>query len=154
MRVRLVSLLLCGILTLTALTGHMVAQTSAATPAAPSLVVASYFSIFDRILQGASTSELAQVYAPTATFSYSNPMGKTVVEHGLPAITKWFKAFAATHTGYHFTLVSENSPVPGMVVRYEIASNAANIVKGRCAHIFAVVNGQIISDNFVGYATS
>lgn len=153
MRIRPVSLLLCGMLMLTTLTGHEIARTSAASPAAPSLVVASYFSIFDNILSGASTSELAQVYAPTATFSYSNPTGKTTVEHGLPAITKWFKAFAITHTGYHFQLVSENSPMPGMVVRYETAFNSANVVKARCAHIFAVVNGQIVRDDFVGYAT-
>ena len=154
MRVRLVSLLLCGMLMFSALTGHTVAPASAAPSAAPSAVVASYFSIFDSILQGASTFELAQVYAPTATFSYSNPTGKTTVEHGLPAIAKWFKAFAVTHAGYHFTLVSEDSPIPGMVVRYEIASNAANVVMGRCAHIFAVVSGQIVRDDFVGYATS
>ncbi len=154
MRVRHTSLLLCGILLLSVATSNPVARTSAAPSTRPSAVVLSYFTIFGNILQGGSTSQLAQVYAPTATFLVSTPAGKTTVYQNLPAINGWYKAFAASHVGFSLKYVSERSPIPGMVVHYEIALNAANVVKGRCVHIFAVVNGMIVSDDFVVYAGS
>ena len=117
-------------------------------------MVLSYFTVFSHILRGASTSQLAQVYAPTATFLVSTPSGKTAVYQNLPAIEGWYKAFAASHAGFQLTYVSERRPLPGMVVHYEIALDSANVVKGRCVHIFAVANGMIVSDDFIVYAGS
>ena len=97
---------------------------------------------------------MAAVYAPNSSLIVSTPTGKTSVFHKLPAIEGWYKAFAASHVGFTLKEVSQRIPVPGMVVHYEIALNAANVVKGRCAHIFAVANGMIVSDDFIVYAGS
>lgn len=154
MRVRLIPLLLSGIMLLSVMTGNTVTRMSAASSANPAAVARSYFSIFSNILHGGSTSQLAQVYAPTATFVLSTPTGKTTVYQNLPAIDGWYKAFAASHAGYQLQEVSQFVPLPGMVVHYEIAYNAAHILKARCAHIFAVANGMIIRDDFIVYANS
>ncbi|HWE60623.1 MAG TPA: hypothetical protein VHB98_02835 [Chloroflexota bacterium] len=154
MRIRLTSLLLCGILLLSVMAGNTAARTSAAPSTSPAAVVLSYFTIFSNIVRGASVSQLADVYAPNASFIVSTPTGQTTVFHKLPAIEGWYKAFAASHVGYQLKEVSQYSPVPGMVVHYETALNAANVVKGRCVHIFAVVNGMIVRDDFVVYAGS
>lgn len=152
MRTRLVSLLLGSVLLASVMTSSTVARTSAAAPATPRAVVASFFAAFSDILHGASLSELARVYSPTATFIVSTTTGKTTVYQGLPAIDGWYKAFAASHAGWDLKPVSDSSPLPGMVVHYEVALNTAHIIKGRCAHIFAVVNGMIVRDDFIGYA--
>ncbi len=151
MRLRLTSLLLCGILLLSAMTGNTVARTSAASATSPAAVVLSYFTIYSNTLQGASVSHFAQVYAPDASFIVSTPAGQTSTFHKLPAIEGWYKAFAATHAGFKLKEVSQFSPIPGMVVHYELAFNASNALVGRCAHIFAVANGMIVRDDFIIY---
>ncbi len=153
MRVRLISLL-CGVLVLALTTGSTASLTIAAPAPSPAAVVATYFSLYNSTLRGGSVSQLAQVYTPDATLTVSTPAGQTSVFHKLPAIEGWYKAFAASHVGFTLKFVSERSPLPGMVVHYEIALNPANVIKGRCAHIFAVVNGMIVSDDFIVFAGS
>src|SRR6185437_7775840 len=104
------------------------------------------------VLRGADPSQFAQVYAPNASFYVSTATGKTSVFHKLPAIEGWYKAFAATHVGFTLQSVSQETPLPGMVVHYEVALNADHVVKGRCVHIFAISNGMITRDDFVVYA--
>jgi hypothetical protein len=125
---------------------------SAAPSASPTSVAASYFTIVNSILRGAGTGQLASVYAPNATLVVSTPAGTTSVFHKLPAIVGWYKAFAASHAGIQLKEVSQRLPVPGMVVHYEIAVDSSNTVKGRCAHILAVANGMIVSDDFIVFA--
>jgi hypothetical protein len=38
-----------------------------------------------------------------------------------------------------------------MVVHYEVAVDSSNQVIARCAHIFAIANGKIVSDDFIIY---
>jgi len=149
MRVRLISLLLCGILILSVAARNPVTRTSAALSTSPATVVASYFTLANSILRGAAPSEMAAVYAPNSTLVVSTPTGQTSVFHKLPAIEGWYKAFAAGHAGIQLKQVSQRTPLPGMVIHYEIAVDASNTVKGRCAHIFAVANGMIVSDDFI-----
>lgn len=151
MRIRLASLLLCGILLLAVLTSSRAVPTSAAGSPSPAAVVAQTFTIANSILRGGSTSQLAEVYAPTATLVVATPDGKKSAFHGLPAIEGWYKAFAGSHAGIQLKPVGVRTPLPGMVVHYEVAVDPADAVKGRCAHIFAVVNGLVVSDDFIVY---
>jgi hypothetical protein len=151
MRVRLVSLLLCGILLLSITASNSTTRTSAAGTPSPAAVVAATFTIANSILRGGSTSPLAQVYAPTATLVVATPDGRKSAFHGLPEIVAWYKAFAAGHAGIQLKPVGMRTPLSGMVIHYEVAVDPSNVVKGRCAHIFAVVNGMIVSDDFIVY---
>ena len=151
MRFRLPSRLLCGILLLAAMTGSVADRTSAAGTPSPAVVVATTFNIANSILKGGSLAQLAQVYAPNATLVVATPAGQTSVFHKLPAIEGWYKAFAAGHAGIQLKQVSTRAPLPGMVIHYEIAVDPSNTVKGRCAHLFAVANGMIVSDDFIVY---
>jgi hypothetical protein len=149
MHFRLVSLLLCGILLLSFMISGTPARTTAAPAASPASVVAAYFTIANSILKGGSTSQLTTVIAPNATLEVSTPTGQSSIFHKLPAIEGWYKAFAASHAGAQLKPVSMRSPLPGMVIHYEVAVDPANTVKGRCAHIFAIANGLIVSDDFI-----
>lgn len=151
MRIRVLSLLLCGIL-LTSMTARTTAPASAASMTTANAVVATYFTMVNNILKGASTNQLSMVFAPTGMLSVSTPDGKTSVFKGIAAINGWYKAFAASHAGIQLKQVSQRTPLLGMVVHYEIAVDATNAVKGRCAHIFAVTNGKIVSDDFIVFA--
>jgi hypothetical protein len=154
MRVRLSSLLLCGILLLAVTATTAPAPTSAAPAVSPQALVASYVNNFNIILKGGSTSQLPQIYAPTATLKFATPDGKTATFHGLAAIAGWYKAFAASNVGVVIKVTTVRSPVTGMVIHYELGYNAKGVVVGRCAHFFAVVNGLIVSDDFVVYWAS
>ena len=149
MRVRLTPLLLCGVLMLSVTTGATAARMSSATNPSPTSVVGSYFTISNSILRGGDLSRLAAVYAPNATLVVSSPTGQTSVFHKLPAIEGWYKGFAAGHAGIQLKEVSMRTPLPGMLIYYEKAVDPSNAVKGRCAHVFAVANGMIVSDDFI-----
>lgn len=151
MRFRLVSLLLCGILLLSFTISGTPARTSAAPAANPAAVVAAYFTIANSILKGGSTSQLAMVIAPNATLEVSTPSGQSTIFHKLPAIEGWYTAFGTSHAGAQLKPISVRSPLPGMLIHYEVAVDPAGTVKGRCAHIFAIANGLIVSDDFIVY---
>jgi hypothetical protein len=151
MRFRLPTLLLCGMLLLAVTASTAPVRTSAAGNMSPQALVTTYFKIFNSITSGGSTSQLTQLYAPTATLVVATPDGKSATFHGLPAITGWYKAFAASHVGLVAKQVNVRAPMPGMVIHYELAYDASGALVGRCAHFFAVVNGLIVSDDFVVY---
>jgi hypothetical protein len=139
MRFRLPSILLCGILLVAVTASTAPARTSAAPTVSPQALVTAYLNNFNSITKGGSTSQLPQIYAPTATLVVSTPDGKTATFHGLTAITGWYKAFGASHVG----LVVKATNVR--------AYNASGTLVGRCAHFFAVTNNLIVSDDFVVY---
>ena len=151
MRFHRSSMLLCGIALLAAIAAAAPVRTDAAGTQSPQALVATYFKVFNSINSGGATSQLTQIYAPKATLEVATPDGKTAIFHGLPAITGWFKAFAASHAGLVAKQVNVRAPMPGMVIHYELAYDAAGALVGRCAHFFAVVNGLIVSDDFVVY---
>jgi hypothetical protein len=154
MRVRLSSLLLCGILLLAVTATTAPARTSAAPAVSPQALVTNYVKNFNNILAGGSLSQLPQIYAPTARLEFATPDGKTATFHGLTAIAGWYKTFAAANAGVVIRVTKVLGPVPGMVIHYELGYNAKGVVVGRCAHFFAVVNGMIVSDDFVVYWAS
>ena len=151
MRSRLPSLLVCGILLRTVSASAVPGRTFAATETSPQALVTTYFHVFNSITKGGSLDQLTQIYAPSATLVVATPDGKTSTFAGLPAISGWYKTFAAGHPGLQAKQVSVRAPLPGMVIHYELAYNAAGALAGRCAHFFAVVNGMIVSDDFVVY---
>ena len=151
MRLRTTSLLLCGILLFSMTAAGSVARASSATAITPSpaAVVVSYFNIANGILRGGSTAGLATVYAPNATLVVSNPKGQTSRFHNLPAIEGWYKVWAVGAAGLQLHEVSTRTPLPGMVIHYETAVDASGSIIARCAHIFAIVDGKIVSDDFI-----
>jgi hypothetical protein len=151
MRFRLPTLLLCGILLIAVTATTAPVRTSAAGAMSAQALVTTYLNNFNSITHGGSTSQLPQIYAPTATLVVTTPDGKTATFHGLTAITGWYKAFAASHVGLVAKQTIVRGPMPGMVIHYERAYNASGVLVGRCAHFFAVVNGLIVSDDFVVY---
>jgi hypothetical protein len=112
-------------------------------------VVTTYFRIFNAGLQGAGFAALPSVYAPNATLTVSTPQGVTTVFQGLTPITGWYKGFAATHHGLRLTRERVRTPLPNVVIDYERAGMASHPLIGRCAHVFVVQQGKIVSDDFI-----
>jgi hypothetical protein len=151
MRFRIASVVLSSVLALSLVSATSSTRGSAASTNTPANVVVSYFKVANDILRGASTSTLAGVYAPDATLVFSNPKGQTATFHGLPAIKGWYKVWAVGAAGLQLKQVSTRSPLPGMVIHYEVAVDSSNQVIARCAHVFAIAGGKILSDDFVIY---
>ena len=154
MRVRLSSLLLCGILLLAVTATTAPARTSAAPTVSPRALITTYLNNVNSVLAGGSNSLLAAMYAPTATLEVATPDGKTATFHGLTAVMGWYKTFAAANVGVVIKATNVRAPVPGMMIHYEVGYNAKGAPVGRCAHFWAVVNGLIVSDDFVVYWAS
>ena len=113
-------------------------------------MVQSYFTIANGILRGEATDGLASVFAPDAVLTAANPKGAVTTAHGLAAIAAWYKAWAAgAAPGTQLTTTSMRNPSPDTVIHYEIAGSAAKPLIARCAHVFVVKDGKIVSDDFI-----
>jgi hypothetical protein len=147
---RLISLAACAVL-LCMSAGTAFARIE--TPRAPTseIVVLNYFSTVNEVLRGADVAYLGLVYAPDATLTASNASGATVTVHGVPAIEHWFKTWAKAAAGLQLTETSMSTPMPGIVLHYEAAVNMYEQTVARCAHIFVVRDGMIVSDDFITY---
>jgi ketosteroid isomerase-like protein len=126
----------------------------AQSPSSPSVrtaqaVVTTYFRIVNAGLHGAGFAALPTVYAPNATLIVSTPKGVTTVFQGLGPITGWYKGFAAANRGKRLVRESTRMPLPSVVIDYERASTATQPVTARCAHVFVVQQGKIVSDDFI-----
>jgi len=110
-------------------------------------VVAYYFQILNAGLQSkdGDFSELAEVYAPDATLTQSNPKGVTVVASGLDAIENWYHGFWVNVAGIQFTQDSMRSLAPHVVLSYEHAGKPTFVKPGRCMHVFTLKGGKIVS---------
>lgn len=142
--------LVASLLTILALaTPHLGARPAMAAPSA-SAVVQTYFTIANGILRGESAAGLATVFAPNAVLTAANPKGVVTTVHGLAAITAWYRTWGSTALpGTQLTTTSMRNPAPDTVIHYEIAGSAAKPLIARCAHIFVVQDGKIISDDFI-----
>lgn len=150
MKRRNLSTLVAALLTIMALTiSQLGVRPTMAAPSA-SAVVQTYFTIANGMLRGESAADLATVFAPDAVLTAANPKGVVKTVHGLAAIMAWYRAWgAAALPGTQLTTTSVRNPTPDTVIHYEIAGSPAKPLIARCAHIFVVQDGKIISDDFI-----
>lgn len=116
-------------------------------------VVAAYYTILNAGLKNGNFGMLSTVYAPDATLTQSNPKGVTTVVHGLAAITRFYQGLAMKLAWYHFTPEQVRVLAPGIVLAYEHAGPPAQKVPGRCAHLFVIQNGKIVSLDWITFYT-
>jgi hypothetical protein len=114
-------------------------------------VVTYYFQVLNAGLLSGDFSELAEVYAPDATLTQSNPKGVTIVANGLDAITTWYRGFQARFPGIQFTQESMRSLAPHVVLSYEHAGLPTAAQPGRCMHVFTLKGGKIVSTDWATY---
>jgi hypothetical protein len=145
------SLVACAVLLLSSALFGATSRRALAGEASATELVATYFSVVNSMLAGASANGLTSVYAPDAVLTFSTPLGTTKVIRGLPALESWYTAWTKAQAGSHFTRTSISSPLPGMAISYEYTSSLNRPLIGRCAHTFSVSQGKIITDDWVVY---
>jgi hypothetical protein len=114
-------------------------------------VVTYYFQVLNAGMISGDFSELAEVYAPDAVLTQSNPKGVTIVANGLDAITAWYQGFQAKFHGIQFTQDSMRSLAPHVVLSYEHAGLATATAPGRCMHVFTIEGGKIASTDWATF---
>jgi hypothetical protein len=127
-------------------------QTGAQAPSpvlSASEVVTHYFSVLNAGMKSGNFSALNTVYASDATFSRSTLDGKTTVYHGLTDITSFYNTLPTKAPGYQWTTDQMSSPSPTVVLAYEHAGTSSMALPSRCAHVFVVQNGKIVSYDWV-----
>jgi hypothetical protein len=148
MRTRLGSLLLCLLFILSVTSSHV----AAAHRASSQDVIASYYDTLNAALTSGDLSGVVAFYAPDATLTQSNALGITQVFHGRTAIAGYYKGLYAKFPGAHFTLTgSQRNLSPSILFRYEIAGTPSMTVPARCAHLFILRSGLIVTDDWVTY---
>jgi hypothetical protein len=120
-------------------------------PPSDEAVVNTYLFAANQALAGEGTDAFYGVMDPKATLTASNPSGETTAVHGLPDIQRWFSAWAKAGAGLQVTTTTVSNPMPGVVVQYAIAGNAADSTVARYAHVFVIRNSMIVSDNFITF---
>jgi hypothetical protein len=136
-----------------AITARGVPPTAHATPANPpdEAAITYYFEVLNAGMLSGDFSALAEVYAPDAVLTQSNPKGVTVVAHGLTEITAWYQGFQAKFPGIQFTQESMRSLAPHVVLSYERAGGPTWVAPGRCMHVFALKGGKIVSTDWATF---
>ncbi len=130
------------------------AQTQTSTQAPSHLLSASevvehYFSILNAGMKSGNFSALNSVFASDATLTRSTLDGKTTVYHGLADITGFYDTLPAKVPGFQWTTDSLRSPSTTVVLAYEHAGTPSMALPSRCAHVFVVQNGKIVSYDWV-----
>jgi hypothetical protein len=135
------------------------AQTQQTNTQAPSHVksasevVEDYFHILNAGMKSGNFSALSSVFASDATQTRSTLDGKTAVYHGLAAITGFYDTLPAKVPGFQWTTDSLRSLSTTVMLAYEHAETESMTLPSRCAHVFVVENGKIVSyDWFVFFA--
>jgi hypothetical protein len=115
-------------------------------------VLSTYYTALNAAMQSGDFSAVIAAYAPDAVLTQSNALGVTKVFHGRAAIGAYYKAVWTKYPSLHFTLVgNERDLSPSILFRYEQAATPTMSVPARCAHLFAIRNGLISSDDWVTY---
>jgi hypothetical protein len=148
---RILAIIAGTLIVLSAFSGVARARVPHMPPAGDEAVVDAYFFAVNQALAGGGTEYFSAVIDPHATLTASNPSGVTTTVHGLPAIQRWFGAWARAGAGLQLTTTGVSNPTPGVVVHYEVAGNPANPTAARCAHVFVIRNAMIVSDNFITF---
>ncbi len=130
------------------------AQTQTSTQAPSHLLSASevvehYFSILNAGIKSGNFSALNSVFASDATLTRSSLDGKTTVYHGLAEITGFYDTLPTKVPGFQWTTDSLRSPSTTVVLAYEHAGTPSMALPSRCAHVFVVQNGKIVSYDWV-----
>lgn len=112
-------------------------------------VVEGYFSILNAGMKSGNFSALSSVFASDATLTRSTLDGKTAVYHGLAAITGFYNTLPAKVPGFQWTTDSLRSSSTTVVLAYEHAGTPSMALPSRCAHVFVVQNGKIVSYDWV-----
>jgi ketosteroid isomerase-like protein len=94
-------------------------------------------------------SALDAVFASDATLTRSTLDGKTTVYHGLADIISFYDTLPTKAPGYQWTTDSTRSLSSTVVLAYEHAGTSSMALPSRCAHVFVVQNGKIVSYEWV-----
>jgi uncharacterized protein YdaL len=127
-------------------------QTTTQAPSHPlsaSEVVDHYFSILNAGIKSGNFSALSSVFASGATLTRSTLDGKTTVYHGLAEITGFYDTLPTKVPGFQWTTDSLRSPSTTVVLAYEHAGTPSMALPSRCAHVFVVQDGKIVSYDWV-----
>ena len=116
-------------------------------------VVTRYFGILNAGMTSANAdfAALTTVYAADAVLTASSPAGVTTVYHGLDAVIGFYVAAWQNLHGITWTRDQVRNLANGVVLSYEHASRPAQTKAGRCAHLFKVHRGLIISLDWVTF---
>jgi ketosteroid isomerase-like protein len=130
------------------------ADTQTSTQASSHLLSASEvvehsFSIVNAGMKSGNFSDLKSVFASDATLTRSTLDGKTTVYHGLAAIISFYDTLPAKVPGFQWTTDSLRTLSESVVLAYEHAGTSSMAVPSRCAHVFLVHNGKIVSYDWV-----
>jgi ketosteroid isomerase-like protein len=126
--------------------------TSAQAPShvlSASEVVEHSFSIVNAGMKSGNFSALKSVFASDATLTRSTLDGKTTVYHGLAAIISFYDTLPAKVPGYQWTTDSLRTLSERVVLAYEHAGTPSMTLPSRCAHVFVVEDGKIVSYDWV-----
>lgn len=115
------------------------------------VLISTYYDHMNVDFQSGMFNDLAMFYAPDAVFTQSNPAGVTKVYKGLAAITAFYKGLYAKLPSLHFGLAAERDLSPTILLCYEHGSTPTMPDGPRCAHLFTVVHGLIVTDDWVTY---
>jgi ketosteroid isomerase-like protein len=118
-------------------------------PLSASEVVEHSFSIVNAGMKSGNFSDLKSVFASDATLTRSTLDGKTTVYHGLAAIISFYDTLPAKVPGFQWTTDSLRTLSESVVLAYEHAGTSSMAVPSRCAHVFLVQNGKIVSYDWV-----
>jgi len=127
-------------------------QTSTQAPShvqSASEVVEHYFRVLNAGMKSGNFSDLKSVFASDATLTRSTLDGKTTVYHGLAAITSFYDTLPAKVPGFQWTTDSLRTLSESVVLAYEHAGTPSMAVPSRCAHVFLVEDGKIVSYDWV-----
>jgi hypothetical protein len=112
-------------------------------------VVEHSFSILNAGMQSGNFSALNSVVASNATLTRSSLDGKTSVYHGLATIIRFYDTLPSQVPGFQWTTDSMRTLSPTVVLNYEHAGTSSMAVPSRCAHVFVIENGKIVSYDWV-----
>ena len=112
-------------------------------------VVEHSFSIVNAGMKSGDFSALKSVFASDATLTRSTLDGKTTVYHGLDAIIGFYDTLPAKVPGYQWTTDSLRTLSESVVLAYEHAGTPSMALPSRCAHVFVVEDGKIVSYDWV-----
>ena len=112
-------------------------------------VVEHSFNIVNAGMKSGNFSALKSVFASDATLTRSTLDGKTTVYHGLAAIISFYDTLPAKVPGYQWTTDSLRTLSESVVLAYEHAGTSSMALPSRCAHVFLVEDGKIVSYDWV-----
>jgi len=113
-------------------------------------VITTYYRMLNAGLQSGDFSAIPAVYAPNARLRHVTLQGDSVVFQGLNAIRSYYQAAYRSIPGAVFKTMSIRDLSPTIVLTYDNASTKDQEI-GRCAHVFVLQHGKIVSHDWINY---